>query len=370
MVRRHRRYEDARILLGVSRVVSSSLDLNEVSDLVLKESTKALGADYASLFLMDEVSHRLTLTRAYGFSEDDIDNIKLLGNWELINDRLVKSRRSVIINDVDRDPIFRNRRVSFSKEKMLIKSFLAVPLRKGKEMIGALIVSNRKRIGHLFTKEDEELMLALSNNISIALQNARLYQDLKDLFLSTTKSLVRAIDAKDRYTSGHSERVMAYSMAIGKELRLKEDELENLKLSSLLHDVGKIGIRESILSKRGALSKRERKEIEKHPLIGKRIVETIDDSERIIRGIVEHHEHFDGGGYPNRLKGRSISLHGRIIAIADAYDALTTTRPYQKKYTEKEAVFQILSGSGIHFDPVVVKAFIRSFSDHTEVWKA
>jgi HD-GYP domain-containing protein (c-di-GMP phosphodiesterase class II) len=251
---------------------------------------------------------------------------------------------------------------------MITESFLAVPLYKDKKIIGTLIASNRERPGHLFTKKNVDLMGGLSDNIGIALQNAKLYQNLRDMFISTIKSLVRAIDAKDQYTSGHSERVMEYSLAVAKEMELSEEETENLKLSSLLHDVGKIGIREKVLLKKGALTDKERGQMQEHPAIGKNIVETINDSARIINGIVEHHEKYGGGGYPANLKGNKISLYGRIIAIADVYDALTTKRPYHGKLSGKEAFFEILNGSGTHFDPSVIKAFIRSFSHHPDVW--
>ncbi len=370
MGKKYKKYEAARILLDVSRVVSSSLDLDKVSELVLKESLNALGADHASLFLIDETARHLVLAKAKGFSEDEIDNIKLLGSWEVINDHLVRRKRPLLINDVHKDLIFKKKKLPFSQEKLPLKSFLAVPLDKDGRIVGALIVSNKKRPGHLFTREDEKLLVGLSNHIAIALLNAKLYQDLKNLFISTVKSLMRAVDAKDRYTSGHSERVMKYSLAIGRELKLGENVLETLGLSSLLHDVGKIGIKEGVLTKPGRLSPYERNQIKAHPSIGVRIVGTINDSEKIIRGILEHHERFNGKGYPNHLKGKAISLEGRVIAVADTFDALTTNRPYQKSYTEKEALFEIVKGSFVQFDPKIVKAFISSFSKHSSIWKA
>ena len=168
--------------------------------------------------------------------------------------------------------------------------------------------------------------------------------------------------------SGHSERVMKYACAIGKELNLKKEAMEYLRLSSLLHDVGKIGIREDILSKPTRLLSREKAQMHRHPAIGAGMVEKIDNVHKITRGILEHHERFDGSGYPNGLKGRSISLEGRIIAVADVFDALTTNRPYRKKYSSKEAFLEIRNGSSKHFDPKVVKAFVLSFSKHPLVW--
>lgn len=370
MKRRYKEYEAAKILLEVSRVVSSTLNLDLVCDLVLKESIAALKSDHASLFLIDDNSGHLILNKAKGFTNDEIDNIKLLGGWEVINYQLVKKKKSLIVNDVDQDSIFRKKHLPFSREKIPIKSFLAVPLKKDGLIVGILIVSNRIRPGHLFTKRDEELLLALSNHIAIALLNAKLYQRLKDLFISTVSSLTRAIDAKDRYTSGHSERVMKYAVSIGKELKLDEETLENLRLSSLLHDVGKIGVRESILAKPARLLGSEKDEMSRHPLIGVDIVERIDNSHKIVKGILEHHERFDGKGYPNRLGGRGISLEGRIIAIADTFDALTTNRPYQEKYSSKDAFFEIKRGASAQFDPQIIKAFILSFSKHPAIWKA
>lgn len=368
MRRRPSAREAVRILSEISRIVSSSLDLDKVGDLVLKESIDMLGADHASLFLLDDSSKHLILAKARGFSEDEMDNIKLLGSWEIINDQVVMKKKSLIVNNVYKNPIFKNRYVPFSREKLPVNSFLAVPLEKDGKIVGILMVSNRKRPGQVFTKDDERLLRAFSNHIAIALLNAKLYQELKSLFISTVKSLVKAIDAKDRYTSGHSERVMKYSIAIGRELKLDEEAIENLGLSSLLHDVGKIGIKESILSKPARLLGYERSQINRHPAIGVGIVETIDNSHRIVKGILEHHERFDGKGYPKGLKGSEISLAGRIIAVADVFDALTASRPYQKGYSKSEALLEITKESSSQFDPHIVKAFLKSFSKHPDIW--
>ncbi len=366
-----KKYETVKILLEISRLISSTLDFDKVVDLVLRESRNALQVDHASLFLVDAVSGKLMLVRAAGFSRDELDNIKILGSWEAVNNQLIKRKRPLIVNDITRSPAFSRKKLPFLKERLPLKSFLAVPLMKESGgIVGVLIVSNRTRSAHAFTEVDEELLVALSHHISIALLNAKLYEDLKAFFISTVTALIRAVDAKDAYTRGHSEHVMAYSVAIGKELKLDEDVLENLRLSSLLHDIGKIGISEAILSKPSGLVGYEKKLIKRHPMIGARIVESIDNAHRIINGIAQHHEWYNGRGYPNNLKGRAISLEGRVIAVADAYDALTTKRSYQKPFSSKEAFFEIKRGSGEQFDPTVVNAFIRSFSKHPLLWSA
>lgn len=361
-------YEAGKILLEVSRVVNSSLDPDEVEKLVLRESRKAMSADHASLFVLDDRSGHFILAGADGFSEDEMDNLKLLGAWEIISDYIMKNREPLVIDDIHSDARFNTSELSVSGEKFPIDAFLAVGLQVRGKLIGVLMVSNKERPGHIFTDEDKDFLLALSNNMSIALVNARLYNKMKRQFLSTITSLTRAIDAKDSYTSGHSERVMKYSVAIGKQLGLDNDTLETLRLASLLHDIGKIGVKESILMKPAKLLGYERRQIRMHPSIGARIVETIEDSDAMQRGILEHHERFDGRGYPNHLKGEQISLVGRIIAVADVFDALTTDRPYQKGHIKDEIVDKIQAESSSQFDPRVVAAFMLSYRAHPEIW--
>lgn len=362
-------YEATKILLDVSKAVASSLDPDRVGELVLKESTAALRADHASLFLVDDDLGHLFLHKALGFSKDEIDNIKLLGSWETINNEVIKKRRSLIVNDIHTNVIFRNQTLPFSHEKIPVKSFMAVPLDKDKKIIGVLIVSNKKRPGHRFNKKDNELLSSLSNHIAIAIINAKLYKRLNDLFISIITSLTRTLDAKDPYTGSHSERVMKYALAIGREMKLKEDAIEDVRLSSILHDIGKVGIKDDILLKVGNLSPSEKEEICKHPSIGARIVETIAGSHNIIRGISEHHERYGGGGYPKGMKGEEISIEARIIAAADAFDALTTDRPYRDRHSVKDTYRQILKGVPRRFDPKVVKAFASSFKKDPDIWQ-
>jgi signal transduction histidine kinase len=178
MRRGHSKREITKILLDVSRAVSSSLDLNEVNNLVLKESMQALRVDHAALFLFDEGSGQLMLTKAEGFSRDQVDNIKLLGSWEIINDQIAKNKKPLLVNDIKRNPIFKKAHLPFSDEEFPIQSFLAVPLIKESGMLGTLIASNRKRPGYLFIKEDEEFLVTLSNHIAIAIANAKLFEEL------------------------------------------------------------------------------------------------------------------------------------------------------------------------------------------------
>jgi len=361
--------KDLKILLDISRTVSSSINFDEVKDLILKKARWALKTDHASLFLLGENGGHLMLSGVEGFNKNEMDNLALLGSWERINYQVARQRKPLIVNSLVSHPVFKKERLPFAKRQLPLNSFLSVPLKTEVKLIGVLIVSNRKGHRRIFAKKDKNLLMALANHVSIALLNAKLYKELEEMLVSTVKSLANAIDAKDPYTHGHSERVMKYSLAIAKRMRLSKDFMSKLRLSGLLHDIGKIGIKDAILGKKERLTKQEAEVMRKHPLIGVKIVSSMVGSEDIIHGIADHHEWVNGKGYPKRLKGNKISLEGRIIAIADAFDALTTDRPYQKKFSSKAACIEIARNAGVQFDPRATKAFLQSFSKENHIWQ-
>jgi len=180
------------------------------------------------------------------------------------------------------------------------------------------------------------------------------------LFVNSVRMLAAAIDAKDPYTRGHSERVARYSIAIGKHLRLPQDQMRNLRISALLHDVGKIGIDDRILRKPGALSDDEFEVMKGHPEKGAAIMSGVAQLIDIIPGMKYHHEKWAGGGYPDGLKSEEIPMQARIVAIADTFDAMTTNRPYQKAMETQYVVDKIVSFGGSRFDPLVVQAFVSA----------
>tara|TARA_B100000315_G_C14542141_1_gene571470 strand:+ start:346 stop:1524 length:1179 start_codon:yes stop_codon:yes gene_type:complete len=227
-----------------------------------------------------------------------------------------------------------------------------------------------------FTKEELGFLSVLSSDVVMAIQNAWFFQDLnkqlernKTLFLQTVMALATAIEAKDKYTSGHTERVAKYSYFLAEELKtmkkIKSQDwnvfIENLKIASLLHDIGKIGVKEEILNKNGSLDKYERETIEQHALVGYMILRQIDELEYPLLGVKYHHERYDGHGYPEGLKGKQIPLIAQIISIADMYDALTSDRPYRKAMDKEKAAKIILEVRGKYFSPMIVDAFLRLY---------
>mgnify|MGYP001209219693 CR=1 FL=1 len=183
---------------------------------------------------------------------------------------------------------------------------------------------------------------------------------------STLIALTRALDARDQDTEGHSERVAALAVVVGKEMGLKEPELQSLRLAALLHDIGKIGIPDAVLHKTGALDEQDWKYIRKHPRMGYEILHNIPFLGSALDAVLHHHEKFNGEGYPDGLQGELISLPARILAVVDVYDALTSHRPYRAAYSPKKATEMLLDESGQHFDPKVAQIFIRILADERQ----
>ncbi|HEY3316633.1 MAG TPA: HD-GYP domain-containing protein, partial [Bacillota bacterium] len=197
----------------------------------------------------------------------------------------------------------------------------------------------------------------------IARYSLQRYNDLRTVYLSTISALVRALEQKDPYTQGHSHRVKEYALAIAKEMQLPADQLERLEYVALLHDVGKIGIRDTIWLKAGRLDQAEYEEIKRHPVVGAEIIGQIELLGRDVEIVRSHHEWFDGSGYPDHKAGSDIPTGARILAVADAFDAMTTERPYKPAYGYAEALEELNRFSGRQFDPEAVRAFMTAVKE-------
>ncbi|MBV9773216.1 MAG: response regulator [Gemmatimonadetes bacterium] len=188
-------------------------------------------------------------------------------------------------------------------------------------------------------------------------------QQIESLFADALFTIAGAVEARDGYTGGHIERVTRYAVATGRAMGVNADTLRQLWVAGLLHDVGKVAIPDQILGKPGRLSQEEYGIMQRHPTIGANILERSSFLRPAIDGVLHHHERWDGTGYPQRLRGEEISLVGRILAVADAYDAIVTTRPYRKKSPSEAAVAELRRCAGTQFDPEVVEAFLRALRD-------
>ena len=243
-----------------------------------------------------------------------------------------------------------------------VRSVMCVPLRTTDEVLGALYVDSLSGAGR-FNESDLELLAAIGNQAGVAMHRVRLMGELERLLLDTIKAIAATIDARDGYTHRHSERVAALTAQLANELGLSDAERETAELSALLHDVGKIAVPDSILNKPGKLTPEEFEEMRKHPVHGAQILGNIQSAtvKAVLPGVQYHHEKWDGSGYPEGLKGEAIPFLGRLLGVADFYDALTSARSYRGALSAEETIGLIAKGSGTHFDPTVAAALVRLF---------
>lgn len=238
-----------------------------------------------------------------------------------------------------------------------IRSLLAIPLLVRDQVKGVLLLGDTE--AEKFARGETFTIEKIASQMAVALENARLYEDMRNLFINTVASLANAIDAKSPWTKGHSERVMHIAARIAREMGLPENEVEGVRLGGLLHDIGKIGVIEALLEKPAALSDDEFPPLRAHPEKGVAILSPISQLNHILPAILHHHERYDGTGYPTGLKGEEIPLSARIVAVADSFDAMVSERPYKKGYSVAEAISELRRGAGSQFDPHVVECFAR-----------
>jgi len=273
-----------------------------------------------------------------------------------------------------------------SRQMDLLKANLCIPLYYKKTLIGILVLGD-KVSKQRFTRQEIGFFMTLANDAAMAIANAQLIQSLqerideiKDLyvrehrvFMHTAIALTAAIDARDPYTHGHTERVTQYCLSVADELEdIPEAQAyrnfrETLHIAALLHDVGKIGVPDAILNKKGKLTKKEFEKIKEHPTIGATILTPIKELGDVVKEIKYHQECYDGSGYPEKLKGSETPLIARIISACDAFDAMTSDRPYRQRKMAEIAIQEIQKGSGGQFDPIVVSAFLLSY-EKGKVW--
>lgn len=258
----------------------------------------------------------------------------------------------LIVSNVKEDP-------RYIKMCEKINSQMAVPIKLGNKIFGVLNLESYRLDG--FTYEDQELMMTITSQLGIVLSNAKYQNDLKKALLQIIMALAKSIETKDNVTGGHCERMERYSLEIGKYLKFNSRRLEKLRRAAILHDVGKVGIPVSILEKPEKLTEEEFKIMQEHPTYGANILREVDFLREVANIVEQHHERVDGQGYPFGLQGDDIFLEARIIAVVDAYDAMTSDRPYRHGFSSEKAMEELLKYQGKQFDPQIVDIFIKLF---------
>ena len=344
-------------LMALSTILNSTLEQKEVRKRAIEAATRLTESEVGSLLLVDEEKNELFFEVALGEKGEKVKEIRLrmgegIAGW------VAKTGEPVIIDDVQNDPRFF--KDADKKSSFVTRNMMCVPVKSEGRVIGVLQAINKLK-GGKFTKDDLEGFISLADQVAIAIEKSRLYQELRDTFFCAAEALADAIEKRDPYTGGHTKRVLQYSVAIGKYLDLKESELERLRLAAVLHDIGKIGIEDSILRKRGKLSTDEYEMVKKHPVWGAEIMGHIKQLKDVIPGMRYHHERMDGNGYPDHLHDNEIPIIAKIISVADTFDAITTERPYQESLSVNVAFKELRGSAGTQFDSRVVEAFLKAY---------
>ncbi len=349
-------------LVKISRSITALTDIDELLKVIAEETRNAMQADRCTVFLWDKDSNELWSKVALGVGDKEIrfPADKGLAGY------VVQTGETVNITNAYSDSRF-NPEVDKSTGYHT-KTILCMPIMNNNhEIIGAFQVLNK--IDGVFTKNDEDLLIAIGGSASIALENAQLfdrqlqmYREQKLLFESFIDTLATSVDARDKITAGHSKRVRLYSGLIADEIGMNAKDKSLLEKAATLHDIGKIGIRDSVLRKEGKLTDEEYKHIQEHVRITHNILNKLNMSPdfRIITEMASsHHEKWDGTGYYRHLKGDEITLGGRILAVADVFDAITSKRHYRDKMPIKNVLNIISEGAGSHFDLDLVDSFLK-----------
>jgi putative nucleotidyltransferase with HDIG domain len=356
-----------KALMSVGNMINSSLGRQRVLEEVVDSLITLMHAERGFLMLRQE-NGELAPKIARGIAHINLVEKEFEFSRTVVH-RVSESCEPVLTTNAQEDPRF-EKQVSIAAYQL--RSIICAPLKSKGQLIGVIYVDNRARSG-IFRERDLELVSAFANQAAVAIENADLFdnlqktnrelertnRELEKANQAILNSWVRALDMRDKETEGHTQRVTILTERLARSMGVKGDALTNIRNGALLHDIGKMGIRDDILLKKGGLTPEERVTMQEHPAMAKKMLEGIDFLRQAIDIPYCHHEKWDGSGYPRGLKGMDIPFAARVFAVIDVWDALISNRPYRKGLPPEEVRQHIKAGSGKHFDPNVVKAFLE-----------
>jgi len=337
--------------------VGSAKQLDSIIASIAQMARYALRASFSSLYLLDEKNDELFLRCSNTSMENQLKRFKIhdqagITGWVALNGQ------PMIVNNVEKEPRF-NRLVD-DVYGSPAKSLICVPLIVNRKVTGVIKLINKSN-GTDFSWQDLQTLTAVATTAALTVENLRLNGCLQDSYSSTVNALVSLSDAKEVTGGGHSKRVAEYVLLGAKALSFSESEIRTLKYAAALHDIGKLAIPDKILNKSDALTSEEWRIMRNHPVICFKLLKEIPFLEEASRLILCHHEKYDGSGYPYGVRGEGIPLGARLLAIADAFDNMTTERVYRKAMSKKDAILEISKYAGSQFCPVAARAFTSEF---------
>lgn len=360
LVRENMILRETIALYRATEEISTSLSLPEVVDQLMQTTLRETPADEVILHLTTEEGQTTLCTRASREAAQGArilpEHLRFEALWSAHADG-----QPVLVHG-DRCAPF------LAEDAPEVTSLVSVPLRVAQRILG-LLTAVSVTPGNRFSEGQRKLLALLGGRAAASVDNIRLFENLQATFRETIQGFARALEAMDRYTAGHSDRVTRLARMIALEMDLPLEEVEAITQAALMHDIGKIGCQAN-LNKPGKLSAEEYEIFKAHPTFGRQILEPISFLRPIVPGVVSHHERWDGSGYPQGLKGEEIPLAGRILAVADTYDAMTSNRAYRKALSHDVTMTEIRRCAHTQFDPAVVQAFERAIERYRKECRA
>jgi putative nucleotidyltransferase with HDIG domain len=339
------------VLLRIGNAMASTYKIENILSLTIETLANALNANSGAIMLLEKGS--LHVMVAYGIDYKRQKAIELKVGSGIIG-WVAKEKKTLNVSRIQQD-----RRFDIEvKVGIAHKSIICAPLIFKDKIIGTISIHDKKS-DETFIEDDLILLENLATQTAIAIENSKLNEDIERTYVETISALALAVEAKDPYSRGHSKRVSEYVSSTAAALKLNKDTISMLQDAALLHDIGKIGIKDEILLKPTSLTVEEKRQMHQHAIIGENILKPIHSLAQVAYLVRHHQEQVNGKGYPDGLRGEQMSLPLKILIVADAYDAMTSDRPYRKAMSKKEAKKELKKYSGIYFDPEVVEIFSK-----------
>ncbi len=354
---RNQRVSELVALNQLATTLGADIGLQTVIETALAEVAKVTGADTGSIMLLEKETGTLSVAASHGLPAGDGGAPSDVHMGDGISGWVAASRRALVLVD-ENDPRL------VAEGRGGVASAITAPVIFKDEVIGVINL-NRIGPGEPFSSDSLNVVTSFAGQLAVAIQNARLYDDLESTFIGTISALAAAVDAKDPHTYGHSNEVTDHAVALAERIGLPASEVDTVRLAALLHDIGKIGIDGAILNKPGALTDEERHIINHHPTIGADILAPLSFLNDVVPLILFHHERPDGKGYPSGISGAAIPIGARIISIADSYNAMVSDRPYREGLSETAARRELADNAGTQFDAELVEAYLQILAERS-----
>jgi putative nucleotidyltransferase with HDIG domain len=346
---------------GFVNHLNSQSNLEEILTLVEEYTRQCISCDHVAVLLREEEFS--DKNGYFGIFTRPPKTFRIAAEKKPIFPKLFSKKITLLNQD---NPLERQILTEIVKEAGLSTGlpFIVATLKRGAYPFGLILVSSNSISQATLGDKDKEMFEFIADSASIAINNQLNHIKLEKGYFDTVKALALAVEAKDPYTRGHSDRVRLYATLIGKKLGLSEKDIKVLGFAGILHDIGKIGTPMEIINKNGPLTGEEWNKIKEHPAMGEKMIAHIEFLEPVRKIIRHHHERIDGAGYPDRISGEQLCLGARILAVADTYDAMTSSRPYRNALSQSEALTELIRYAGIQFDRNCVKAFLEVHAEH------